>query len=423
MGRHRKPPERRATYREVFAVAEFRRLWFAQTLSSVGDQFAQVALAVLVYDRTNSPLLTGLAYALTYLPPIMGGPVLSGLADHFPRRRVMIVCDLLRALLMGLMALGGTPFVGLCALIFLTVLLGSPFSAARAALLPEILQGDRYVLGAAVNNITHQATQMFGFVAGGALVAVVGTREALGLNALTFLLSAFFLAGLVRRPAPERGDKALRLWRTTREGAALVFGDPALRCLVGFAWLCSFSTIPEGLAAPYAATYGRDALYVGVLMAAMPAGTVAGSFVFSRFVRPADRIGSMGWMSMLSCAPLVGCALDPPFEVTVTLWVLAGAGGAYQLAANTAFVAAVPPAGRGQAFGLVQSGILAGQGLGILVGGALAQLIGPQRVVALAGAAGLAAAIVVTAAWTRVRGGVLTAMSASTRKTGVNASL
>ncbi|MEO3786949.1 MFS transporter [Actinocorallia sp. B10E7] len=423
MGRHRRPPERQATYREVFAVVEFRRLWSAQTLSSVGDQFAQVALAVLVYDRTQSALLTGLAYALTYLPPILGGPVLSGLADHFPRRRVMIVCDLLRMLLMGLMALRETPFAGLCVLIFLTVLLGAPFTAARAALLPDVLSGDRYVLGAAVNNMTHQATQMLGFVAGGALVAVVGTREALALNALTFLLSALVLTGIRRRPAPERAHERLRLWRGTKEGAVLVFGDPGLRSLVGFAWLCSFYTIPEGLAAPYAATYGKDALYVGVLMAAMPTGMVVGSFVFSRFVRPSSRIRAMGWMSMLSCAPLVGCALAPPFEVTVLLWALAGCGSAYQLAANTAFVAAVPAVGRGQAFGLVQSGILAGQGLGILAGGALAQVIGPEKVVALAGAAGLAAATAAAMAWTQVRGQVVAAVSAPARQSRVKASL
>ena len=48
----------RATYREVFAVAEFRALWLAQLLSVAGDQLAKVALTVLVYDRTRSPLLT-----------------------------------------------------------------------------------------------------------------------------------------------------------------------------------------------------------------------------------------------------------------------------------------------------------------------------------------------------------------------------
>ncbi|MCD0450428.1 MFS transporter [Actinocorallia sp. API 0066] len=419
MGRHRRPPEKRVTYREVFADGEFRRLWAAQTLSSLGDQLAQVALAVLVYDRTQSPLLTALTYALTYLPPIMGGPVLSGLADHFPRRRVMVVSDVVRMGFMGVMALNGMPFWSLCVLIFLTILMASPFSAARAALLPDVLEGDKYVLGAAITNITHQACQMIGFIAGGALVAFVGTREALIVNALTFLFSALVLIGLKHRPAPTHARTRLRLWGGTREGAKMVFGDRTLRSLVSFAWLCSFYTVPEGLAAPYGATFGDDPLYVGVLMAAMPTGMVAGSFVFSRFVRPMGRIKAMGWMSILACAPLVLCGLDPGFPMTVLLWGLSGVGSAYQVAANTAFVSAVPPEGRGRAFGLAQSGILAGQGLGILVGGALAQVIGPQTVVALAGMAGLSTAAILSLVWTRVRGdvmGVVLAPSVPARK-------
>jgi MFS family permease len=93
----------------------------------------------------------------------------------------------------------------------------------------------------------------------------------------------------------------------------------------------------------------------------------------------------------------------------VALWALSGVGSAYQLAANAAFVAAVPPSGRGQAFGLAQSGILAGQGLGILIGGALAQVLGPERVVALAGVAGLTVATMLTLTWTHVRGDVIAA--------------
>ncbi|HEU5156792.1 MAG TPA: MFS transporter [Streptosporangiaceae bacterium] len=410
-GRHRRPPEEQATYREVFAIGEFRTLWLAQALSYIGDQLAQVALAVLVYHRTGSPLLTAVTYALTYLPPILGGPLLSGLADLFPRRTVMVVCDLLRAAIIALMAIASMPFAALCALVFLAVLLGAPFTAARAALLPDVLPGDTYVAGSAINNITHQASQMLGFLAGGALVAVVGTRQALGLDAATFAASALILlVGLRRRPAPDRGGRAGRsLWRQTRAGARLVFGDLTLRSLVSFAWLCGFYVLPEGLAAPYAATFGGSAVAVGLLMSAMPIGTVIGAFLFSRFVRPSDRIRAMGGMSMLACAPLIGSALHPPLWAVVALWALSGVGSAYQIAANAAFVAAVPPSGRGQAFGLAQSGILAGQGLGILIGGALAQVLGPEPVVALAGVAGLTVATMLTLTWTHVRGGVIAA--------------
>jgi MFS family permease len=395
----------------VFAVGEFRALWAASALSYVGDQLAQVALAVLVYYRTGSPLLTAITYALTYLPPIVGGPILSGLADLFPRRTVMVTCDVVRAGLLGLMAVKSMPFPALCALVFFSVLLGAPFTAARAALLPDVLHGDKYVAGSAINNITHQATQILGFLAGGAIVATLGTQQALAIDAVTFAVSAIILlTGVSRRPASAGGvEEPIALWRNTRSGARMVFGDPTLRSLVSFAWLCGFYVIPEGLAAPYANTFGGSPVVVGLLMSAMPVGMIIGAFLYSRFVQPSNRIRSMGWMSMLACAPLIGSGLHPPLWAVLVLWALSGAGSAYQLAANAAFVIAVPPAGRGQAFGLAQSGILAGQGVGILLGGAAAQVLGPEAVVALAGVAGLSAASILTLTWTQVRGDVIAA--------------
>ncbi|MFC6933349.1 hypothetical protein ACFQHO_25415 [Actinomadura yumaensis] len=114
---------------------------------------------------------------------------------------------------------------------------------------------------------------------------------------------------------------------------------------MSFAWLCAFYVVPEGLAAPYAATFDDSAVTVGLLMSAMPAGMVVGAFLFSRCVRPTNRLRAMGWMSMLACLPLIGSGTHPPLEAVVVLWALSGVGSAYQLAANAAFVAAVPPEG------------------------------------------------------------------------------
>jgi MFS family permease len=409
VGRHRRPFDRQVTYHEVFGVGEFRSIWLAQTLSYVGDQLAQIALAVLVYNNTHSALRTAVAYALTYLPSIMGGPVLSVLADLLPRRRVMIVCDVARMGIVALMALQHMPFAMLCFLIFCTVLLGAPFTAARAALLSEVLPGDMYVVGSAINNITHQLTQMLGFLVGGAVIFVVGAHQALAVDAATFAISAVILVTGVRsRPAPRRdGRQRPSLWTITGQGARLVFGDRTLRPLVCFAWLCGFYVIPEGLAAPYARLFGASPLTVGLLMSAMPCGMVLGSLAYSRFVRPDDRLRLMGWMAMLSCAPLLGAAARPPLWALLVLLALSGVGSAYQLAANAAYVAAVPLDGRGLAFGLAQSGILASQGIGILVGGALTQVMGPEPVVALAGITGLSAATMLAMSWTRIRGEVI----------------
>ncbi|MEU8379459.1 MFS transporter [Streptosporangium sp. NPDC048865] len=404
-GRHRRPAERQATYGEVIAVREFRALWLGQGLSLLGDQLSRVALSVLVFERTDSPLATASVYALTYLPPIIGGPLLAGLADRHARRRIMISCDLLRALLVALMAIPGVSFAALCALVFCVVLLSAPFSAARAALLPELLEGDRYVAGSALQNMTNQGAQMLGFAVGGVLIMGMGPYRALALDAATFLASALIIvSGVRRRPAPIPTDENRpSMWTMTRAGARLVFGDPRLRTLVLFAWLCGFYVLPEGIASPYADVLTGNprelSLVTGLLMGAMPTGTVVGAFLYSRYVSPSNRLRSMGWMAMLTCAPLIVCAAQPPLPVVLLLWFVSGLGGAYQLAANAAFVQCVPAEQRGQAFGLVQSGLLASQGVGILIGGAAADHLGPETVVALAGAAGLALSAALAVLW------------------------
>ena len=121
-----------------------------------------------------------------------------------------------------------------------------------------------------------------------------------------------------------------------------MFGSPVLRILVLFGWLAGFAVVPEGLAMPYARSLGGGAATCGLLMAALPAGTVVGGFVLGRLMRPSDRMRPMGWLAMLSCAPLLFALVRPPLPVVLLLWALAGAGAAYQLAAATAFVRALP---------------------------------------------------------------------------------
>src|ERR1700683_1387986 len=139
----------KTTFRDVFAVAEFRALWTAQLLSVIGDQLARVALTVLVYDRTRSALLAAVTFVVSIVPTFVGGVTLAWLADRYPRRRVMIVCDVLRCGLVLIMALPRVPLAALVALLFVVTLTGAPFVSARAAVFPDVLTGDQYVMGTA----------------------------------------------------------------------------------------------------------------------------------------------------------------------------------------------------------------------------------------------------------------------------------
>jgi predicted MFS family arabinose efflux permease len=377
-----------ATFRDVFAVSEFRALWAAHVLSLVGDQFARVALSVLVFDRTGSVLLTASTYALSFLPWVIGGPLLSGLADRFPRRAVMIVTDLVRAGFVLLMVVPGVSLEVLLVLLFLTELCASPFSAARAAVLPQVLDGDRYVVGSAVNTISWELAQVIGFAVGGVVVALIGPRSALALDAVTFVLSAALLwKGMRERPAALGSATGGGALGDLAVGIRLVFGDPWLRTLTLLAWLCAFYMIPEALAVPLAAEEGGGAVAAGLLLAASPAGTVFGSMVLARAVAPVRRIRLMFPLAVLTGLPLVAFLFHPGLSGLGLLLFVSGVLSAYNLPANAAFIQAVPDSRRGQAVGLVQAGMAVGQGCGFLASGGLSEWLGPQIVVAVAGGA------------------------------------
>jgi MFS family permease len=129
------PP--RATFRDVFAGAEFRALWSSAVLSTAGDRLALVALTLLVYDRTRSPLLAAVVYAAGYVPWVIGGLFLAELADRYPRRSVMVVCDAARAVLVGAMVLPHVPLMVLVALLFAVTMFAPPFESAKASVTPR----------------------------------------------------------------------------------------------------------------------------------------------------------------------------------------------------------------------------------------------------------------------------------------------
>jgi predicted MFS family arabinose efflux permease len=400
----------RATFGEVFRIGEFRALWIAQVLSVAGDQLARVAITLLVYDQTRSALLAAVAFAASVVPTFAGGLLLSGLADRWPRRQVMIGCDLSRALLVGLMALPGMPLAVRVGLLVLVTLISAPFTSARAALYPDILAGDRYVLGTAVTLTTLQFAQVLGFAVGGVAVAFFGVRTALLADAATFILSALITGLWVRaRPVPPagqdrsgRGDPVGHPGRGLRAALGLVFRTPALVTPMLFGWLAAFYNIPEGVAAPLGHDLGGGAVAVGLILAAGAFGASLGAVLFSRLVSPSRRLRWMSPLAIGSCATLMLFVFHPPLPAALLVLMASGVCDCYQLAANAAFVGATPAAQRSQAFGIAQGGMSLGQGAAMILAGAAAQHVSPSLVIAAGGAFGAITAISI--ALTRSRG-------------------
>jgi predicted MFS family arabinose efflux permease len=396
-------PAPRPSYRSVFAVAEFRALWLSYVLSAGGDRLALVAMTLLVYARSKSPLLAAITFASGFVPYLFGGFFFSGLADRLPRRTVMVACDVSRALLVGLMLLPRLSLGALIALLYLVTLIQPPFDAARSAIVRDIMDDGRYPLAAAVLQSTTRVVIVGGAAAGGLVVALFGARPALAADALTFVASALLiLFGTRARPAAAAASGGENPLAQIVGGARLVFGDPALRTLMCLGWLAAFSEVPEGLAAPYVSKLGGGAVAAGLLIACSQLGAAVTTPIFTKKIGPLTRLKWMGPMAVLSCAVLVAAIARPGLAPSLALFALANVFTMYQIAANTAFVERIPNERRAQAFGLANAGIVVGQGVAFAIAGAAAEVVPPSTVVALSGGLGALIACGLALRWRRM---------------------
>ncbi len=394
-----------ATFREVFAQREYRAVFTAGSLSWVGDYVAKAAVTLLVYQQTRSVALSAAAFAVSYLPWLLGGPLLAALAERHPYRRVMVTCDVVRMALMVLIALPGLPVPVVLVLVFAATLANPPSQAAKSALMPQILAGDRLVVGLSLNGSVGQAAQVVGYLLGAA-VASINPPVALLFNAATFGLSALLLRFGVRdRPATMRTAHRSHLLRETAEGFGIVFRTPVLRAIAVLVFSATlFSIVPEGLAAAWANADTRSGMAAGtaqaVIMAASPVGFVLGGLLVSRLFGPTRRLALMRPLAVLAPLALVPALFDPPPLVVALLAALCGFAVAGMLPmANGLFVQALPDGFRARAFGVMATGLQVIQGMAVLVTGLLAERFPIPVVVGLWSAAGVLLMTVVAVRW------------------------
>lgn len=151
----------------------------------------------------------------------------------------------------------------------------------------------------------------------------------------------------------------------------------------------AFSVVPEALAAPYADALGSGSTGLGLLMCALPVGTVAGELFAGARLRPAARERVALPLLCLTLLPYLGYALNPGLTGSLLLLLLSGAGSAYTLGLDQWFVRAVPEELRGRAMTLLSAGLTTVQGAGMALAGVAAEVAGVGAAVVGAGAVGV----------------------------------
>jgi MFS family permease len=181
-----------------FKIGNVRLLFGGQTVSTIGDALYAVALPWLILSNGGSSQELGVVLTAYGLPRV-GSVLLGGwLSDRLHPRRVMLIADTVRAVLVGILALlAFWRAANVWELSTVAVFLGTfegLFLASSSAMLPALLSDEDLQAGNALNFASAQATNLVGSAIAGVVVATLNSGAALATDALTFVASAISLA-------------------------------------------------------------------------------------------------------------------------------------------------------------------------------------------------------------------------------------
>jgi MFS family permease len=373
---------------------EFRRIFFAHSVSRAGDAFNTVALVVLVFELTGSGRGVAATVAFEVVPVLLFGPIAGVVADRYSRRRVMIAADLARAALVSVLVLSHTSAATAFAVAFGLSTVSLLFNPAASSLVPEVVETDELVTANSALWTTAVASQIALAPLAGAVIAWFGIGTAFAVNAASYIVSAGFLARL--RAGRDAGDLTVGGWGAVREGVAAVRSHPLLARLAVVQVLASLSAgATSGLLVVLAAeAFGVGASGFGVLLGAIGVGAVLGPALLRRSITPGDRRWLFGPYAVRGGVDLALAATTSPL-------VAGGSLVAYGMSTSTGMIAyqstlqfEVPEQLRGRAFALFDVLWNAARLVSLGTGGLLADAIGIRAVYVVGGLLLLAAAIV-----------------------------
>lgn len=360
--------------------------------------------------REGGATAVGVLGVVRYVLMSVVTPFASTLADRLDRKRVMVTADVVRAALIAvavaLIAVDG-PVLAVYVVAVVTSLCGTPFRPSQAALLPRLATHPGELTAA---NVVASTVESVGFFAGpavaGLLLAVADIEVVFAFNALTFVWSAFLVAGVVVPPDGAGGHDAdagtdadvdagasggLRQMATEAgAGFRVIAADRDLRLLVG---LYCAQTVVAGASLVFSVATALDLLGmseggVGLLDATIGVGGLVGGFVALVLAQRGRLAVDFGFGVLLWAAPLLLIAVSPNLPSALAAMALIGLGNSLvDINAYTILQRLVPDEVMGRVFGAVESALVAGMALGSLTMPLLIHAIGLRSGMAVIGVA------------------------------------
>jgi CRP-like cAMP-binding protein len=217
----------------VFRKRDFRLLWSAQLVSTIGTALTDLAAGIIVFQHTGSALSVGLMFMATAIPTLLVGLVAGVFVDRYDRRRIMVISDLLRAaIVISIPVLVGINIALLYVAVAAVSTISQFFNPANDAVLPEVATDEELAAANSWIMISSFGSTSIGFALSGLLASAFDINWAFRLDALTFLFSASCLVFLRVGKIQTEEDTSVRVVvDNLRQGISTLVGTPVIRSL------------------------------------------------------------------------------------------------------------------------------------------------------------------------------------------------
>jgi CRP-like cAMP-binding protein/predicted MFS family arabinose efflux permease len=270
----------------VFRKASFTRMWLAQLISTIGDSFTMIAAGILIFQKTGSALSVGLMLMATSIPTLLIGMIAGVFVDRFNRKKIMIVCDLSRGVLISLIPiLIRYNVVWMYVIVFLSSAISTFFSPAYDSIVPEMASDEELTAANSMIAISSFGSTAVGFAASG-LLAAYSINLAFVIDAATFFISALLMSGIRIAPLKvEEKTSVAVVVNNLQGGLKYMFNNRILRSIVLISIVYAFMVgLGNTLLLPFATkALGATTFEYGLQEGLTSIGFVIGSLIMARF--------------------------------------------------------------------------------------------------------------------------------------------
>lgn len=368
-------------------------------VSTFGDGVALVALTLRLQGDGAHPYVVGLLLGAGVIPQLVLARPVGRLVDAHDSRRLLVGGGLVEA--------GATiPLVflhSIVPIVLLVAVLGAAASitgATWSALVPRVVGEDHLAEAVSAQQALSVLVLVGAPAVGGLLVGAFGSGVPLAVDAATFVVVTVAAALVRTRRMPER-VRGVDGSSSARGGFAILLADPVLAPLVAGVALVLLLVGMVDVVLVYLVrdTLHAGGVWYGVAEASWMAGMVAGALGAGRVRTEQGQARATIAGAALACAGVAAFALAPAVTALVPFSVLGGVGNGYAGAClSTLVMARTPDAARGRVSAAAGAIFGGAQGASLLLGGAVALVLSPRAIYAVAGLLGLAAAAIVSVA-------------------------